>query len=57
MSGREVSGSLFLADLGELSGREVSGLGFVTRRELFWRELPWRELSAWGYCPGGNYLG
>ena len=47
----------FLGDLrGNVRGRSVR-LGFFSRRDLSGRELPGKELSVWGYCPGENCPG
>ena len=42
---------------GELSGGEVSGSVFFSRRKLSGKELPGEELSTWGYCPGVTVRG
>ena len=57
MSGREETGSVFLGDLGGNIRRGSVLVGIFSRRGLYGKELPGKELSAWGYCPGENCMG
>ena len=52
MSWRVVPGSVCLGDLGG-----TVRVGYFPNKELSGRELPWPELSAWGYCSGRNSPG